>query len=144
MTPEQFLAKLAALVPPPHQNLVRYAGCFANRHHLRPRIVPPGTGGAGVVASEPTQLRLFDFTGKPLSALAEHNLAAPRMQPRSWSWLLARVFAIDIETCPRRACRGRLKIVDVVVDPEHIALHLHGARAPPRAPPPGQLTLLPT
>jgi hypothetical protein len=37
-----------------------------------------------------------------------------------------------------------LKIVDVVVDPHEIALHLHGARAPPRPSPPGQLSLLPT
>jgi hypothetical protein len=35
-----------------------------------------------------------------------------------------------------------LKIVDVVVDPDQIALLLHGARAPPRPPPRGQLSLL--
>jgi hypothetical protein len=41
MTPEQFIAKLAALVPPPHVNLTKYFGCFANPHHLRPLVVPP-------------------------------------------------------------------------------------------------------
>ena len=35
------------------------------------------------------------------------------MQPRAWSWLLARVFAIDISACSRPGCHGRLKIVDV-------------------------------
>jgi hypothetical protein len=86
------------------------------------------------------QLPLFDFAGKPLSATAEQHLDAPAMTRRSWSCLLARVFAVHL-TCP---CGGSLKIVDVVLDPDAIALHLHGARAPPRAPPPGQLSLLPS
>jgi hypothetical protein len=51
------------------------------------------------------------------------------------------VFAIDVTTCP---CGGRLKILAAVLDPDEIAVHLHGARAPPRPSPPGQLSLLPT
>jgi hypothetical protein len=34
------------------------------------------------------------------------------------------VSSIDVTTCP---CGGRLTIVEVVVDPDAIALHLHGA-----------------
>jgi hypothetical protein len=86
------------------------------------------------------QLRLFDFAGKPLLPSPALDLDAPRMHRRSWAHLLARVFAIDVTTCP---FGGRLKIVDVVLDPDAIALHLHGARAPPRPPPTGQLSLLP-
>jgi hypothetical protein len=67
-------------------------------------------------------------------------LDAPRMRRRSWAHLLARVFSIDVTTCP---CGGRLKIVQVVLGPDEIALHQHGARAPPRQPPLGQLSLLP-
>lgn len=140
MTPQQFIAKLAALVPPPHANLVHYAGCFANRHHLRSRIVP---APAHTVRS-PTQLRLFDFAGKPLlptSPTSEPELDTPRMHRRSWACLLARLFAIDVTTCP---CGGRLKIIEFVVDPDAIARHLLGARAPPRPPPLGQLSLLPS
>jgi hypothetical protein len=139
MTPHPVLAKLCALVPPPHQNLVRYAGCFANRHHLRPFIVP--TPPACCV--DAVQLSLFDFAGRLLSDAGDAASTAPHcMQPRSWSALLARVFSIDIAACPRPGCHGRLKIVDVVVDPDQIALLLHGARAPPRPPPRGQLSLL--
>jgi hypothetical protein len=134
MTPHQFLAKLCALVPPPHQNLVRYAGCFANRHHLRTRIAPAPEH----TVRSPTQLALFDFTGKPL--LPTPAFDGPRMHRRGWALLLARVFSIDVTTCP---CGGRLKIVEVVLAPDAIALHLHRARAPPRAPPLGQLSLLP-
>jgi hypothetical protein len=137
MTPQQFIAKLAALVPSPHANLVHYAGVFANRHHLRSRLVPK----PDVTPVAPVQLRLFDFAGKPLLPTPALELDAPRMYRRSWSWLLARVFAIDVTTCP---CGGRLTILEAVLDPDAIALHLRGARAPPRAPPLGQLSLLPT
>jgi hypothetical protein len=142
MTPNQFLAKLAALVPPPLFNMTRYSGCFANRHHLRPLIVPRSEPAA----STPVQLPLFDFAGRPLSNRgdAAPTPASNHMQPRSWSALLARVFSIDITACSRPGCDGRLKIVDVVVDPEQIALLLHGARAPPLPPPRGQLSLLPS
>jgi len=137
MTPEQFLGKLCALVPPPRFNMVRYAGVFANRHHLRPFIVP----AVEPSARAGSQLALFDFVGKPMP-LTDADAAVPtRMPARSWSWLLARVFSIDIETCPRRGCGGRLRLVEVVADPERIALYLHGARAPPAPSPPGQLGL---
>ena len=54
-----------------------------------------------------------------------------------WASLLARVFAIDVAVCSK--CGGRLKIVEVVTDPAAIAKLQHGARAPPRACPSGQL-----
>src|SRR5688572_24007621 len=41
MTPDRFLARLCALVPPPGFHRTRDFGVLASRHHLRPRIVPP-------------------------------------------------------------------------------------------------------
>jgi len=41
MPPDEFLARLGALVPPPGFHPTRYYGVFANRHHLRARIIPP-------------------------------------------------------------------------------------------------------
>jgi hypothetical protein len=38
-------------------------------------------------------------------------------------------------------CGGKMKILQVVTEPEAIAEFLHGARAPPRPCPPGQLEL---
>jgi hypothetical protein len=55
----------------------------------------------------------------------------------SWMKLLARVFRIDISVCSR--CGGPMRIVRAVTDPDAIAAELHGARAPPRPPPPGQI-----
>lgn len=82
MTPEQFIGKLAALVPPPRFHMVRYGGVFSNAHHLRPRIVP--------------------------------KLARPDDAPPVQLHLFA----------------------------DEIATLLHGARAPPQPPVPGQLQLL--
>ena len=141
MTAEQFLAKLVALVPPPYFNLVRYAGVFHNRHRLRPLLVPRPEQ----VDLPPRQLALLDLAGKPLPTTTGSREADPPAMPRrSWAWLLAHVFAIDMTRCPRPRCGGRLRITEVIRDPDTIALHLHGARAPPRTPPPGQLALLPT
>ena len=40
LAPEDFLARLATLIPPPRHNAVRYHGCFAPRSKIRPAIVP--------------------------------------------------------------------------------------------------------
>jgi hypothetical protein len=73
MTQQQFIAELAALVPPPHANLVHDAGVFANRHHLRSRIVPI----PDAALRPPVQLRLFDFAGKPLRTPDRARTTAP-------------------------------------------------------------------
>ncbi|MBK7826931.1 transposase [Nannocystis sp.] len=41
MSADKFIARLSALVPPPGFHMTRYFGVFANRHHLRARIIPP-------------------------------------------------------------------------------------------------------
>jgi selenocysteine lyase/cysteine desulfurase len=56
--------------------------------------------------------------------------------------LLPRVFEIDVSV--RRRCRGPMRIVRAVTDPDEIAAELHGARAPPRQTPRGQIVLFPT
>ncbi len=65
----------------------------------------------------------------------------PTMTPRriGWAHLLARVFAVDVTVCSK--CGGRMKILEVVTDPGTIAERPHGARAPPRPCPPGQLRM---
>ena len=135
MTPDRFLARLCALVPPQGVHQIRYYGVFANRHHLRARIIPPS-----LVPAPGQQFPLpFDLTDD-----AQKSAAEPSSRPRRLGWanLLARVFAVDITTCSK--CGGKMCVVDVVTDPDDIARILHGARAPPRPPrphPPGQVLL---
>jgi hypothetical protein len=138
MPPDRFLARLAALVPPPHFHTTRYFGVFANRHHLRARILPPSR-----VPAPGQQLPLdLDRAGAANDGDAAKSAASPRRL--GWANLLARVFAVDVTIC--RKCGGRMRILDVVRDPDDIARILHGARAPPRPPrphPPGQVLLFP-
>ena len=136
MTPDKFIARLCALVPPPGFHMVRYFGVLASHHHLRARIVPPAAVPAPVL-----QLAL-GLTGAANDASGEPADALPRPRRLAWASLLARVFAIDVTVC--RKCGGRMRILEVVSDPDDIARVLHGARAPPPPPrphPPGQLLL---
>ena len=133
MDAHQFLARLCALVPPPGFHMTRYYGVPASPHPLRDRVIPRPA------APPPPQFAL-DF------ALADDSPASsPSSSPRprriAWAKLLARVFALDITLC--RKCGGRMRVLEVVSDADAIARILHGARAPPAPPPPGQLLLLP-
>jgi len=53
LTPTDLLRRLAALVPAPYSNMVRYHGVFANRSRWRARLpAPPGRNVDGGTASE--------------------------------------------------------------------------------------------
>jgi hypothetical protein len=120
--PEDFIARLAALVPKPRAHLTRYHGVFAPASPDRAQIVPSAR------------------------AVAERSEAAAidRHQGMSWAQRLKRVFAIDIEIC--RRCGGRLRVIASIEEPaviERILKHLgreavpvdaaHPSRAPPRS-----------
>jgi hypothetical protein len=129
MDAHQFLARLCALVPPPGFHMTRYYGVFASHHRLREHVIPKPA------APPPPQLPLdFALSSDPAES-------SPRPRRIGWAKLLARVFALDITRC--RKCGGRMRVLEVVSDPDAIARILHGARAPPAPHPPGQLLLLP-
>jgi hypothetical protein len=135
MTPEKFLAKLVALVPPPRQHQVRYYGVFAARHRLRKKIVP-----RTVEVGAAMQVPLFaDVAG--LRAFGEGDEAPWEKKPAriGWGKLLARVFAVDVTRCG--ACGGRMRVVEAVTDIDRISELLQGARPPPVPSPVGQLRL---
>ena len=144
---DTFLARLAALVPPPRFNLVRYYGVLANRHRLRERLLPAWTD------PEPRQLPLAGLTGVPglprtlvLGCTGESAEASRVLELRdpspsriAWGKLLARVFKVDVSTC--RRCGGRMRVDAAVTRPDDIARELRGARPPLRPEPPGRLRL---
>jgi len=79
---------------------------------------------------------LFDEEDEPTTSAksATKKTAEPSRHP--WSWLLQRVFAVDILKCEK--CGGRLRIVEVAKKPDEIARVLNErgyARAPPDAEP---------
>jgi hypothetical protein len=89
LEPLDFLARLAALVPPPRIHVTRYHGIFAPHHALRAAITPAGRGrGARYTDAE-----------RPV----------PKRVAMTWAQRLKRVFAIEIETC--RRCGGKLEVI---------------------------------
>jgi len=137
MSAEQFIAKLIALVPAPGVPMVRYAGVFSNRHHLRAAVAP--ARAQRPEQTEPAQTRLLTFTGRPVDT---KNPGPATPSKIAWAQLLARVFEIDVLTCPRPGCGGKLRATAAVLHSREIALLLHGARGPPKPSPPGQLSFL--
>ena len=119
MSPLEFMQRLAALVPRPRLNLIRFHGVLAPNAKLRPQIIPGRSD-------------TLNDTSDDLQGAPNHSTSA-RM---SWARLLKRVFDIDIEQCPH--CGGTLKIIAAIEDPSVIArilAHLGlPARASPRAP----------
>ncbi len=114
MQPQEFMQRLAALVPRPRLHLIRFHGVLAPNAKLRATVIPQPAHRDSAPAHEHT-----------------HGQAA-RM---SWARLLKRVFDIDVERC---ACGGQLKIIAAIEEPVvivRILAHLGlPARAPPRAP----------
>ena len=106
LQPLDFIARLAALVPRPRLNLIRFHGLFAPNSKHRARLVPQRPRGR--VDSD-----------KPLA-------------PMSWAQRLKRVFQIDIESCAE--CGGKLRVIACIEDPELIREILEFVRcrkAPP-------------
>ena len=140
MTPDTFLARLCALVPPPGAHTVRYYGVLAGHHALRSRIIPSLEQQQ---PPPPKQLALFVPHGPAelpaITSLLESQLRSVAPRRLSWMTLLARVFRIDISVCSR--CSGPMRVTRAVTTPEQIAAELRGARPPPRPEPPGQLLL---
>ena len=131
LEPLDFMARLAALVPPPRMHLTRYHGVFAPHSKLRAAVT---SAHRGMGASQP-----------PGAAIDPDNPPTPRHVAMNWARRLKRVFGIEIDSCSR--CGGQLKIVASIEEPELIAkilAHLDrtsaephqselplGARAPP-------------
>jgi len=132
LSPQDFIARLCALVPTarrseatstwPRFHLLRYYGVLSAHASLRAEVVPKK---AVVPVVPPAQLPLFEESGhSPLSAkAAEPKTAEPSRHP--WSWLLRRVFALDVLVCAR--CGGALRIVKIATRPDDHVLGVLGS-----------------
>ncbi|HUM12409.1 MAG TPA: transposase [Myxococcaceae bacterium] len=93
MAPVAFLRRLAALVPPPRANFVRYFGVFAPNARVRHRVVPL-----------PPPALLPKAPLCPVAPEPVRPLPRPH-RPIPWADLLKRTFQTDVLTCPR--CGGK-------------------------------------
>lgn len=162
MDPTTFLARLAALVPPPRHPLVRFHGVFAPHSAWRKKVVPPapaasshcGAGSAGggfppprdpAVEQRAAPLRR-DSRGsgaaaQPIpdaksSSRADPGAATERARFSfgriDWAALLKRVYDVDALACP---CGGRLSLIALILERE-VAQSILRSLGLPSDPPP--------
>ena len=132
--PDELMARLCAMVPPPWFHMIRFHGVLAPNAKLRSQVVPSPADTSSKLHKAPAgaeQLSLFDGLPKP----DEAGAASSR---KPWAWLLRHVFAVDVTVCPK--CSGPMRWLAIATTPDAIAHSLArsglGARAPPRSPRP--------
>lgn len=112
--PVAFLARLAALIPPPMHNLVRYYGVLAPGSPLRADVLRP-----------------------PAESTPTRPTAPARPARMPWADSILRVFVKDVLQCP---CGGRLRVVAVITKPDVIEAFAAAItlckQSPARGPPP--------
>jgi len=116
MSPLEFMQRLAALVPRPRLNLIRFHCVLAPNTKLRSQITP----GEKVNKSGPS-----DATDD-----APHSSASACI---SWECLLKRVFDIDMEHCPH--CGANMKIITAILESSAITQILGQLGLPTRGTP---------
>ena len=130
-SPEDFVARLAALVPRPRANLTRYHGVLAPNCTLRKAIVPTRNNTTSQGGNR-------SHRRSPHCATPVAEPASDAQAPLTWAQRLKRVFFIDISLCPH--CGGNLRVIADVTHPaviDRILAHVRkrGPPAPRRAPP---------
>ncbi|MCA9528642.1 MAG: transposase, partial [Myxococcales bacterium] len=145
LDPLDFIARLCALMPPPRFHMLRYHGVLAANATGRREVVPgrlapvqPALPFSDAESDEQTH-RAGDAGAARAASQATED--GPRPSRHPWAWLLRRVFAVEVLTCPR--CQSRLRLKAILTKPADIArvLGTAAARAPPRLPPTAQLEL---
>ena len=140
-----FIAKLAALVPPPRAHLTRFHGVFtpgilpsapagqpsavqirsrricAPNANLRAQLTPSGRGKRPATDAAPVEVSANDEPRSP----------EERRRSMTWAQRLKRVFNIDVTPCAH--CGGAVRIVASIKEPTAIRAILahfekHGAR----------------
>jgi hypothetical protein len=148
LTPDELIARLATLVPPPRVHAVRYHGVFAPNSKGRSRIVPqpasppvPEQPEAGhhLVHDEPAAGPVPASRGE--TPRRDPDLEPARIYRVPWADLLKKVFAVDVLACPD--CGGRLQLIAFIAEAtvacrilDHLGLDSQGPPVARAQPPP--------
>jgi hypothetical protein len=140
LSPVQFLARIAALVPPPRFPLVRFAGVLAPNSTWRRSVVPEGP------RARATAPRVTERKRKKKREKAKPSEAKPRAAHTSlgdgvvpadgaridWATLLRRIHLEDVLACP---CGGRRRIIAEITERDAIVAILAHVGLATDAPP---------
>lgn len=114
--PIDFIARLAARVPPPRAQVTRSHGIFAPNAKLRAKLMLAGRGRRPAIDAESTSTSRHDRTPE------EHR------RSMTWAQRRKRVFNVDVTACIH--CGGALRIVASIEEPTAIRTILaHCARS---------------
>ncbi|MBK6809771.1 MAG: transposase [Sandaracinaceae bacterium] len=95
LTPDRFIDRLVALVPPPRVNTLLYGGLFAANARLRPLAVAYQRPGV-----------ILRKRARPAQS--------PKPRNTAWAELMRHSFGLDVLACPH--CGGRMRHVATVLD----------------------------
>jgi hypothetical protein len=135
----EFVGRVAALIPRPQVNLVRYHGCLAPASKIRGSVVRDRSQPAPKQEGPSERAGLLGVLGRIRTV---HRQVMPlRSRNYGWSELMKRVFVLDVLECPR--CSGPMEAIAQIEDPviarkilEHLGLPaVELACAPARGPP---------
>ncbi len=128
--PLDFMKRLAALMPAPYSNTIRYHGVFANRSKYRPLLPPPpvlAQASPSALTMETGQSPIAppvtdpSDTGKGAQPTASPSSTPPsERRPRrlSWASLMKRVLDVDALSCPK--CHVPMIVLAFLTDPDVI------------------------
>ena len=123
--PQEFLEKLAALVPAPRAHSVRYSGVFAPAAAWRSLVVPHAAATTALADNEaahaPVQ-RCADVANtsvmRTVAISPETSATSTARHGRNYTWseLMKRVWELNVLECPR--CHGRMRLLAAIQPPD--------------------------
>ena len=121
------IAKLAALIPRPHKNLVLYHGVLSANAAWRSRVVAYGR------LPQPTAPDAAIEASSDAEPPKPPVPTGPRDRRRLWADLMRRAFGYDLQTCP--SCGGKMQLLAVILERTAIRKILAHLRLPSEPPP---------
>ena len=140
LKPLELLRRLAASIPTPYTNLVRYHSVFANRSRFRKRLPlpPPSPHAHGHTVGATTDSTTASATQPSMTLMplaTRPPPPPPPRPPRSWGAVLKTVFKNDAVRGEK--CATQMVVLAFLSDPNvvsKILLHLGLPNAPPHVP----------